>query len=873
MKYPTWVVTLVLLCALALSAPILACGSDEPTERRESARSDEATPASSSTVGGATVSPTAAEPKPASTGTSRYMLDLVPANTLSIFLLDIQTIQENRDRFPGNFQVFEEQLVGRIEERFFMEEVLIEEVEELVILGADDFNSWSYGTTLIRGNFDFGEIRASYERVAQDDKWEPGSYGGYDGYDIGYGDAVIILEDRGVVIKSLEEDVGAFLDILNSGSGSLENTEGNDLKRILDELGGSPAVAAFVEDEDSNDSHCGDIWLQRYPVAGCIAIGSAFSGSDDSRGELYVDIVAIFNSEEAAEEAEDESESITRLMEKLLSSAGGDIADHIGLGQTEEQTVSDVDADNELVTAKGTYKLGQLLPTPTPRPTRAPKPTPGTTTAALPQTTPARPQPTPSFRAQAAAAPEATPSPAASPQFAGGPGAVYRGNGDWESLAGPAVAAEFQDRFHELGDDDGLVPLDAILQHQWIFDSDYYRSLVEKARLDNPTPLTSSGQSITLKFACLNRSFYWCQHLHAFFVPNVAERTNGQVRIEVSSFPELGLAGPETPLLLTNGRLEIVEVYGGYVSGEYPSFDIQSLWGLWPDERTRFEAQVAMAPGLNRTVADDMGSQPLFRNWIANGGLFLFSREALETSEDFSGLRVRSFGAGLSDWITGMGGDPRFMAFAEVNSALAPGGRLDAGVTNANIGYRQRWYKVADYINGPMYNLDSTINAVNRRVWDSIPADLQRILLEEGARHELESLRLAAMQGITAPERITNEGTQLVEFSPEIRALSRQVALECVIPGWLDRMGHPSTGRCTGAIGSVARSTTPAATPSFRPTPAPMVSTIGPTPSPSAAQEQTLSVKAVRAVRLFNAMVGPIVGVRIEDDGTVTDLR
>ncbi len=469
--------------------------------------------------------------------------------------------------------------------------------------------------------------------------------------------------------------------------------------------------------------------------------------------------------------------------------------------------------------------------------------------------TPHRPEPTQAPRSQATPAPRAT----------GGPGAVYRGDGNWAALAGPAVRPEFQDRYR-LGDDDGQVPLDSILQHQWIFESGYYRSLVQKARLDNPTRLTSSGENITLLFACVSKNLYWCQHLEAHFAPNVAERTNGQVNIDIRSYPELGVAGFDTPRLLTDGTLGMAEIYGGYISGDYPAFEIQSLWGLWPDDRSRFEAQTAMAPDLDRIVVDEMGSHPLFRTWIADGGQFLFSNEALETPEDFSGWRVRSFSSTLSDWITGMGGDPRFYAFSEVYTAIERR-IIDAAVTSASAALGQRWYEVSDYMNGPLYSFDSTINAINRQVWGNIPADLQQILIEEGARHELESLRLATVQGDTAVWHLTGThyggaGRTLVEFSPEIRAQSRQVALECVIPGWLDRIGYAPTERCEATASSTSRSTGPAGTPVFRPTPSPITS----------GQEAPFA-RAIRAVDIFNRNVGPLLGLRIESDGTVTELR
>jgi hypothetical protein len=91
----------------------------------------------------------------------------------------------------------------------------------------------------------------------------------------------------------------------------------------------------------------------------------------------------------------------------------------------------------------------------------------------------------------APAAPAAVAAPAVSPallayaaKVAGGPGAIYVG--DLKQLAGPAVTKE-------QGDFDGNVPLDSLQRHLFVYESDYYKSLLEKAKLTNPTPLVSTG--------------------------------------------------------------------------------------------------------------------------------------------------------------------------------------------------------------------------------------------------------------------------------------------------------------------------------------------------------------------------------------------
>ena len=380
-------------------------------------------------------------------------------------------------------------------------------------------------------------------------------------------------------------------------------------------------------------------------------------------------------------------------------------------------------------------------------------------------------------------------------EHAGGPGAIYIGDGNLAALVGPSVYADYMDTYGtDLGDDDGQVPLDAIEDVRWVFESDYYRELIEKANLTNPTQLTSSGQNIELQHTCINGQLLWCKHQRTFFVPNVQERTEGQVTINITSFPELGLAGTDTASLLADGTLSMTEIYGGYVGGEFPTLAVQYIWGLWPDHETHYKVLTNIAPDLDKVYEDELGAQVLMRNWIAGDDQFFFSNKKLQNPEDFVGLKTRSHSAELSDWINHMGAAAQFMAFAEVYTALERG-ILDAGVTGANPGLSQRWYEVTTYMNGRLYSFNSTTNVINGGVWAEIPDDIQQILLEEGARQELEALRLTAIHNVTGITRNIEAGLELVEFGPEAQALSKRAGAESVLPNWLQRLGYPDKGQ------------------------------------------------------------------------------
>ena len=94
---------------------------------------------------------------------------------------------------------------------------------------------------------------------------------------------------------------------------------------------------------------------------------------------------------------------------------------------------------------------------------------------------------------------------------------------------------------------------------------------------------------------------------------------------------------------------------------------------------------------------------------------------------------------------------------------------------------------------GPLYDFSFHNNVINREVWNSIPADLQQIIMEEAAKSELEALRLAAVQNEVGLQRNIDEGLDLVPFSDEILHHSFNTAvMENVIPGWVNRVGDPN---------------------------------------------------------------------------------
>ena len=365
-------------------------------------------------------------------------------------------------------------------------------------------------------------------------------------------------------------------------------------------------------------------------------------------------------------------------------------------------------------------------------------------------------------------------------------------------------------------DPDGNVTLKALEQHLWIYESPFYAELIEKAKLTNPTPLTSSGEKITINHACASAGslhrreatynpgasgYMPCTLLRDYLAPNLRDRTDGQVEFIVSSFTDLGLPGSDVLSLVTDGTLDSATFFGPWVGGV---MEIQNLWGIYSSSEQEFEANQAIIKDIEELVLSGTGGVIMNHSWYYGNDLFIFCRKKTDTPDGFAGKKVGyRAGSGDRDWVEGMGATYQYVQAS--GSAIESGLRnhyIDCAVAGAGVNYPEgHWYSLYgafEYMTGPLPNFSFHNNVINREVWNGIPADLQQIILEEAAKSELEALRLAAAHNEVGLIKIIdaamrNDYTlEFIPFSEEMKRRSFDAAMNRVIPGWVDRLGGAS---------------------------------------------------------------------------------
>lgn len=271
------------------------------------------------------------------------------------------------------------------------------------------------------------------------------------------------------------------------------------------------------------------------------------------------------------------------------------------------------------------------------------------------------------------------------------------------------------------------------------------------------------------------------------FSKSVQEKTNGRVEFELTSLPELGFGGAELIRMMKRGIVDVAEIYGGYVAGEVPLMEILELPGIFKDGEMAQKAIMAWKDSESEILKQRADAVVLAMSAYPDQAFF--TKKPINSLADFKGLKTRVHSVALSRLVAGLGGEPLTIAFAEVYTAMERG-TVDAAITGTKPGYDQRWYEVAEYLVGPISMRPHVAFAINRKVWNKMPEDIQKIMREEAA-DKIEAATFKQLEGWNQEgiDKSVEKGMTHQPFTPEVRDAITKVLREKVIPDWIERAG------------------------------------------------------------------------------------
>lgn len=280
-----------------------------------------------------------------------------------------------------------------------------------------------------------------------------------------------------------------------------------------------------------------------------------------------------------------------------------------------------------------------------------------------------------------------------------------------------------------------------------------------------------------------------------FWTEAVPRLTAGAVRADIAPFDRSGVRGQELLQLMRLGVVPFGNVLLGLAAADDPELNAVDLPVLSPDLDALRRTVALWRPHLEATLRERYDVELL--------GVYTYPAQLMFCARPFSGLadlagrRVRTSSVGQSELVTGLGGTPVVIPFADTVAAIR-NGVVECAITAALSGNAVGLHEVTTHISPLAISWGVAVFAANTTAWAALPEPARSQLREgiagleaaiwQGAEQEtIEGMACnAGLPACTTGRsgRMTVVQERWQDSTPRLRLLSGTV-----LPGWVGRCG------------------------------------------------------------------------------------
>ena len=253
---------------------------------------------------------------------------------------------------------------------------------------------------------------------------------------------------------------------------------------------------------------------------------------------------------------------------------------------------------------------------------------------------------------------------------------------------------------------------------------------------------------------------------HAFtkgleeFTAAVEEATDGRVTFEVFGNGALG-GEVEVAEQVQLGALDMTLVTGGPVGNFVSDFSVLEMPFLFRDIDHVYATLDSEIGQELMAKLDGAGFKALgiWKNGIRN----IASNKAIKTPEDMNGLKMRTLENPIYiDMYSSLGADPTPIAFPELYTSLQQG-VVDSTDLAYAIMNTSKFYEVTDHFSEVGIYYASAPLLMNGEKFNSLPADIQEILVEKGQEYAVRQREISQEMEVEHIKALKDLGVTIVE--------------------------------------------------------------------------------------------------------------
>lgn len=310
-----------------------------------------------------------------------------------------------------------------------------------------------------------------------------------------------------------------------------------------------------------------------------------------------------------------------------------------------------------------------------------------------------------------------------------------------------------------------------------------------------------SGAAIagtTLRFGHANNNGEIATDLFQEFADKVTQRTKGEVTIKVFPAEQLG---KENDLIqqVKSGALDISAPSMPSLSSLVPALEIASAPFLWTDwaQAEKVITGPAFQPQFDE-LRDKHNVLMLSKIWYWGWRNLTTGTRAVKRPEDMAGLKIRVPESPVwVEMIRAMGAAATPIPFGEVYTALQQK-TVDGQENPIPTIYSRKFYEVQAHLTMTRHMLQNNTIIVNKRSFEKLSPELQKLVLEEAAAASAKNSKLQQEREGSMLEEIRKSGKTTIVDNPDRSAFAAKMppAMKNLEARW----GAANLTRVTAAV-------------------------------------------------------------------------
>jgi len=245
------------------------------------------------------------------------------------------------------------------------------------------------------------------------------------------------------------------------------------------------------------------------------------------------------------------------------------------------------------------------------------------------------------------------------------------------------------------------------------------------------------------------------------FAQKLAEKSNGQIDLEIYPVGQIGDALQQCELL-QNGGIEFAIISPGNTGTVVPENQLFSLHFLFPEDMQKTQEVLKTSEALNTMLSNkylEKKIKPL--SYWTEGAMEWTSNKPLHSPEDFKGMKFRTMQSPMIiAAYEAYGANPTPMSYTEVYSGLQLN-MIEGQENPISAIYTSKFYEVQKYLTEANSNLYVTATCVNPDFYNSLPDDIKKIIDE--------SIQEMIPRSFEIQEKLNGEALDKIKAASDIK--------------------------------------------------------------------------------------------------------